>query len=122
MSNNYTSWVEKAADNLKWAEDNLKIGNFPLVCYLSQQSVELLLKGHLYKLGKIPPKVHNLIALAKECEKSGLNIDDFINDLATLSEYYFQSRYPDNLQEELNNKEAASQALDKARKIFDLVS
>lgn len=69
MHNNYRVWIDKSEENLKWAKDNLKSGNHPLVCYLSQQAVELLLKGYIYSNNKVPPKTHQLIRLAKFSEK-----------------------------------------------------
>ena len=104
MPNNYQAWRKKSEENLKWADDNLKAGNFPLVCYLAQQAVELLLKGYLYSQNKIPPKTHQLIRLAKFSEKLGLKIKGLLPKLAILSEYYLESRYPDQLNVDLNDK------------------
>jgi len=47
----YLKWLDKAGDNLKWAKDNLEDENYPLVCFLTQQAVELALKGFMYKRG-----------------------------------------------------------------------
>ncbi|MEK7498178.1 MAG: HEPN domain-containing protein [Patescibacteria group bacterium] len=121
MPNNHSVWFEKAKDNLRWAEDNLKAGNYPLVCYLSQQAVELLLKGYIYKQDKIPSKTHSLVILAKNAEEVGLKISDIIKDLAILSEYYFQSRYPDSLNKDLNNQGVAKRAVEKTERIFKAV-
>ena len=104
MPNNYQAWRKKSEENLKWADDNLKAGNFPLVCYLAQQAVELLLKGYLYSQNKIPPKTHQLIRLAKFSEKLGLKIKGLLPKLAILSEYYLESRYPDQLNVDLNDR------------------
>ena len=118
MPNNYQAWRKKSEENLKWADDNLKAGNFPLVCYLAQQAVELLLKGYLYSQNKIPPKTHQLIRLAKFSEKLGLKIKDLLAKLAVLSEYYLESRYPDQLNVDLNDRRIAVEALEAARKIY----
>lgn len=122
MPNNYQAWLEKSEENLKWAEDNLKAGNFPLVCYLSQQAVELLLKGYIYSQNKIPPKTHHLIRLAKVSEKLGLKVKSLLPKLATLSEYYLESRYPDQLEKSLDNRKTAAKALEDARKIYKEVA
>lgn len=118
MPNNYQAWLKKSEENLKWAEDNLKARNFPLVCYLSQQAVELLLKGYIYSQNKIPPKTHQLIRLAKVSEKLGLKVKSLLPKLATLSEYYLESRYPDQLEKSLDNRKVATKACKDARKIY----
>lgn len=51
MPTDYQDWLSRSEDNLKWARDNLSLGNWPLVGFLSQQAVELLLKGYLYVVG-----------------------------------------------------------------------
>ena len=70
----YKLWFKKADDNLLWAEDNLDDGFYPLVCFLTQQAVELALKGFLYKKEVIAPKSHKLIDIYKVCEESGLKL------------------------------------------------
>jgi len=119
MQSDYGIWVLKAKDNLKWANDNLKLGNCPLVCYLSQQAVELLLKGYLYSKGSIPPKSHNLVMLAKLCEGYELKkVGKLLPKLAILSEFYFESRYPDSIVSELNDRYIAADALESAKDIY----
>jgi HEPN domain-containing protein len=63
QSDEYKLWFKKADDNLKWASDNLIDGNYSLVCFLSQQAVELTLKGYLYLKEVIPVKTHSLVNL-----------------------------------------------------------
>ncbi len=114
----YALWVSKARDNLKWAGDNLPLGNYPLVCFLSQQAVELLLKGFIYSKGQIPPKTHNLVRLENVCSELGLNIKKHLQDLATLSEFYFETRYPDEALTELNNRSVAEKGYESAKTIL----
>lgn len=117
----YQVWFDKANDNLKWANDNLKDGNFPLVCYLSQQAVELALKGYLYSRNEIPPRTHQLIRLSEVCRSVGLDLESFLPLLAKLSEYYFGSRYPDEFNEELESRGVAEEAIEMAEKILGFV-
>ena len=121
MSSDFGIWIGKSKDNLKWAEDNLKIGNYPLVCYLAQQSTELLLKGCLYFKNQVPPKTHNLLFLSKKCEELGFDLKEVEVKLATLTEYYAESRYPDTLNTELDSLKIAGEALDVAKEIQELV-
>jgi HEPN domain-containing protein len=114
MGSDYKKWLQASEDNLKWAKDNLEDGNYPLVCFLSQQTIELLLKGFIYSKNKIPPKTHNLVRLAHYCKKLGMEVEDILPKLALLSEYYFTSRYPDEFDEKLKNKQTAVSAFKKA--------
>lgn len=114
-------WVSKAQDNLKWAGDNLPLKNYPLVCFLSQQAVELLLKGFIYSKGQIPPKTHNLIRLEGVCADLGLNLKPYLEDLATLSEFYFETRYPDEILSELNEQTVAENAHRVATSLFEKI-
>lgn len=96
MVANYQVWVNQAEENLKWARDNLELANYSLVGVLAQQAVELILKGYLYARRKVPSKTHNLLRLMEESKKLGLSLDrDFSEELAELSEFYFDARYPD---------------------------
>ena len=122
QSNEYKLWISKAEDNLLWAKDSFEDGFYPLVCFLSQQAVELVLKGYLYKKEIIPAKTHNLINLFEICSKSGLKLSKNNNlGLNTLTDYYFESRYPDALEIELNNINLAKEALSLAQEIVKTV-
>lgn len=114
----YALWISKARDNLKWARDNLPLGNYPLVCFLSQQAVELVLKGFIYSKGQIPPKTHNLVRLETVCAELGLNVKNHLNDLAILSEFYFETRYPDEALAELNEQSVAEQGYQSSKTIM----
>ena len=118
---NYQVWVQKAEDNLRWSKDNLESENYPLVCYLSQQAVELILKGYIYSKNEIPPKTHQLIRLTKVCSNLNLDLDEYLPVLAILAEYYFESRYPDEFNPELEKKEVAQKAYSSAKKVVEYV-
>lgn len=122
QSDEYKLWFSKADDNLKWASDNLVGGNYPLVCFLSQQAVELVLKGYLYLKETIPAKTHSLVNLSEICIRQGLELsEEIIEYLNILSDYYFESRYPDILDINLDNKKVAQEALESAKKIVEKV-
>lgn len=123
QSDEYELWFKKADDNLKWASDNLIDGNYLLVCFLSQQAAELVLKGYLYLKEIIPIKTHNLVNLSEICTRQGLELsEEIIKDLNILTDYYFESRYPDMLDIDLDNEKVAKEALESAKKIVERVS
>ncbi len=122
QSDEYKLWFERADDNLKWASDNLVDGNYPLVCFLSQQAVELVLKGYLYLKETIPTKTHSLVNLSEICMKQGLELPEvMVKYLDILTDYYFESRYPDMLDIDLDDEKVAMEALESAKRIVEKV-
>lgn len=122
QSDEYKLWFKKADDNLKWASDNLVDGNYALVCFLSQQAAELVLKGYLYLKETIPIKTHNLVNLSEVCMRQGLELsEEIIKSLNILTDYYFETRYPDMLDINLDNEEVAKAALQSAQKIVEKI-
>jgi HEPN domain-containing protein len=122
QSDEYRLWFKKAEDNLLWAKGNLEEGFYPLVCFLSQQAVEIALKGFLYSKDLIPPKIHNLVKIFDVCSKSGLKLSKAASDgLDILTDYYFETRYPDMLNNDLNNENVAKTAIESAVAIVKVV-
>lgn len=122
QSDEYKLWFNRADDNLKWASDNLLDVNYPLVCFLSQQAVELVLKGYLYLKETVPAKTHSLVNLSEICKKQGLELsEEMMKYLDILTDYYFESRYPDMLDINLDNEKVAREALESAKKIVEKV-
>lgn len=122
QSDEYKLWFKKADDNLKWASDNLVDGNYLLVCFLSQQAAELVLKGYLYLKETIPVKTHSLVNLSEICMRRGLKLsEETIKSLDILTDYYFESRYPDMLDINLDNEKVAKEAFESAKKIVEKI-
>lgn len=122
QSDEYKLWFKKADDNLKWATDNLVSGNYSLVCFLAQQAVELVLKGYLYLKEAVPTKTHNLVNLSEICMRLGLELsEEEIEHLNVLTDYYFESRYPDTLDINLDDEKMAKDAIKSAEEIVKKV-
>ena len=122
QSDEYKLWFKRADDNLKWASDNLIDGNYSLVCFLSQQAAELVLKGYLYLKEIVPTKTHSLVNLSEICMRQGLKFsEEIIKYLNILTDYYFESRYPDMLDIDLDNEKVAKEALESAKKIVEKI-
>ena len=66
-------------------------------CVHAQQYVEKMIKEKIVEFGGDPPRIHNLVSLMTEFEKtSGITVPDDIQlYLSTLNSYYFEMRYPD---------------------------
>lgn len=122
QSDEYKTWFTRADDYLKWTKDNLKDGNYPLVCFLSQQAIEIAFKGFIYFKDKVPPKTHDLVKVLDDAKNLGLEIGEELSEnLDTISDYYFESRYPDVEDRSLDNKQIAEEALESAIKIVKKV-
>lgn len=64
----------------------------------------------------------NISCGMKKSEKLGLRIEDeMIPKMTILSKYYLESRYPDILEEDLNNRKYAEEALEFAREIVGAI-
>ena len=122
QSDEYKTWFTRADDYLKWTKDNLKNGNYPLVCFLSQQAIEIAFKGFIYFKDKVPPKTHDLIKVLDDAKSLGLEIGEELSEkLDIISDYYFESRYPDVEDRSLDNKQIAEKALESAIEIVKKV-
>lgn len=122
QSDEYKLWFNRADDNLKWATDNLVSGNYSLVCFLAQQAVELVLKGYLYLKETIPTKTHSLVNLSEICVRQDLKLsEEEIQHLNVLTDYYFESRYPDMLDINLDDEKVAKDAIKSAEEIVKKV-
>lgn len=93
MSGPHEEWLEKAEDDLKFAEIGLKEGFCAQVCFLSQQAIEKCLKGTLVFLGRSYPKVHGLRELSKLIPE--LDLKEWATALTIIDGYYVPLRYPD---------------------------
>lgn len=113
-------WYLQSIHDLEYARKNFEIQGYDIACFLSQQSVEKLLKSIVaYEKGKIP-RTHYLDEI---CNALGLN--DEITDMAIdLTADYTFSRYPDvseNVPYLEYTEEIANEKIEKAEKIFNLL-
>ena len=89
-------WAEQGRYDLDTAQAMMQSGRYVYVLFCCQQAVEKMLKGVIAKLTQeMPPRIHNLMQLAK---RAGLEPDAEQSLLMReLSEYYIQSRYPEEI-------------------------
>ena len=124
------SWLDRAIDDLKFAESGIKEGFYTQPCFISQQAAEKALKALIYSkepnmdLKEIKElKTHNLPFLLNKIESIGIKIGEETKSSAkTLNRYYLPTRYPD-IPDPIGNytKEIANDALEKAEKIIEFV-
>jgi HEPN domain-containing protein len=124
-----SSWLEKAKDDILWAQSSLDDGFYSPTCFVSQQIAEKALKALVFSLQKnfTPAEIkerrtHNLNILIKIINKN-ISIPKRIKYFSeNLNEFYLPTRYPD-IPDPVGNytKKVALEALKKAREIVKFV-
>lgn len=94
--NNYQEWIKKAKEDLVSLESLLKHkdGSPSTGCFLAQQTAEKLLKALLVYEELELEKIHDLVKIVNTLELDVPEIKDFENDIATITRYYIETRYP----------------------------
>ncbi len=116
-------WADRARYDLETARAMLDSERFLYVLFCCQQAIEKMLKGVIAaRTGELPPRLHNLMQLAKHVgvkpEVSQARL------MRELSEYYFQSRYPDTMEAAFSDvsAETAREALDQTEAVVQWLS
>lgn len=111
------AWLDRAREDLRSAELLAAHGGHPdTICFLCQQAVEKALKGALTRVGIAPPKIHDLVALARAARAAGLPDSAPDGDLAFLAGCYLASRYPMLAMQRMTPADAS-----RARRVADAV-
>lgn len=114
------SWFARAQEDLNAVGLLLKKGGSSnLACFHAQQAVEKYLKGFLAHHEIHVRKIHDLESLLEECENINHSFKDFHDAILFLSQFYIESRYPDDYIE-FSHKDA-EKALKAAQKIKEFV-
>jgi HEPN domain-containing protein len=61
----HEQWLDRAEDDLSFAQLGFREKYFSQACFLSQQVVEKSLKGFLLAKGRAYPRLHKVFELAK---------------------------------------------------------
>lgn len=94
------AWLAKAEEDRLFCEALLKEHAPPSgVCFHTQQMAEKLLKAVITSHNVLPPKEHDLTALATLAAAYGSPLDDIKEELKTLNRYYIEPRYPADVPE-----------------------
>lgn len=89
-------WLRFAEDDYRlvvflWSEATYFYG---VICFHAQQFVEKILKGVLEGAGEIPPRTHDINALAKRIVKLNIRVPLTEDEILLLSSIYIDTRYP----------------------------
>ena len=97
MNRTVREWIKKGEADYRSAERELQVkegANYDLVCFLSQQCAEKLMKALLISKSVLPPKTHDLRTLDRLITEAikGWSVDE--DELVFLSGAAVDFRYP----------------------------
>lgn len=108
-------WLAIALGDLRAAEALLREPALPgrQAAELAQQAAEKALKAAIVFEGDVPPRTHDLEALARRVP-AGRRVQALEVDLARLTDVLAQSRYPDFFESPLDHEDAGILVADAA--------
>jgi HEPN domain-containing protein len=110
-------WLRCAEDDLRSAEILLRQGGVPRIsCFHAQQAAEKSIKAIFVFLQVDFPFTHDLNRL-RDMLPEGWAVKEDFPDLAGLSEWAVEPRYPGDLREA--TKEEAQTAVEQARNVYE---
>ncbi|MGI9953149.1 HEPN domain-containing protein [Moorellaceae bacterium AZ2] len=96
MKKQAEAWLKIAAEDLDTAKYNFEGKRYLWAIFLCQQALEKALKAVYYeRYEKVPPRKHDLVALAKAAGVLEELDNDVIDYLRRLTVYYIEARYPE---------------------------
>ena len=121
MTDKSAYWIELAEYDLDTAAAMLETKRFLYVGFMCHQCIEKAIKAVIaVSSDEMPPKVHNLLRLAEQCELLDKMNDAQKNVLFTLNPLNIESRYPsfkDNLLSQLS-KERCAEIISDTKELF----
>lgn len=97
MKSDTSQWVNKAEDDFRVAERELRVTDLPsfdAICFHSQQCAEKYLKAFLTEQAVAFPPTHVLVDLLALCLPLALDFNTIRPDLEDLTVYGVRVRYP----------------------------
>jgi len=97
MRNDTGQWVNKAEDDFRVAERELRVTDLPsydAICFHSQQCAEKYLKAFLTEHAIAFPPTHALVDLLTLCLPSASDFNTIRQNLEDLTVYGVRVRYP----------------------------
>ena len=118
-------WFSQAREDFATAEILFESGRHYMVCFLSQQIAEKVLKAYLYSRGRDLVYGHSVTKLCEACADYDGRFDALKKEIKNLDQYYIEARYPNGLPEsvpaEFFDENDAKGALDMARRAMEVV-
>jgi HEPN domain-containing protein len=115
-------WLQRANDDVHWAQTSLDDEIYYGACFVSQQAVEKILKSFLLYHNKKFPKIHDLPKLIHECAHHDKRLLVFLKKTAIVNDYYTGARYPALTDFQHFSKKQAQEACLIAQEVVEYVS
>jgi len=117
MKEEAKTWIEQAEDSLKDAEFLYSGSRYSMAVYCCHQALEKLLKGCIIQFAnQLPPKSHNLDALARQTTLKFP--ENWLEDLAEITRHFWRVRYPDFQKYAYTSKELVEPTYSKTQEVF----
>ena len=117
----FETWRLKAEEDFTAASILAEHGGpAATICFLCQQVAEKYLKGYLLLRRQSPKRIHHVDVLLEDCIAFDDSFQLLVDDAVFLKRYYIESRYPDDLAEDVRPEEVAS-AMAAASHLRDFV-
>ena len=87
-------WLNRARSNLALAQSDTVGAMNEDLCFEAQQAAEKAVKAVFIQNGVIFPYIHDLDALLKRLERSGVKIPKYVRQADELTKFALVTRYP----------------------------
>ena len=110
-------WIEQAKEQFDDALYLYQGSRYSMAVYCCHQALEKILKAAIVDFtNQVPPKIHNLDALAR---KTTLNLPpSWYEDLAEITRHFRRVRYPDFRRHKYTSKGKIQPTIDKTQEIY----
>lgn len=116
-------WLQRANDDILWANDSFATKHFSGVCFLSQQIAEKALKAYLFHQKQKLIRTHDLERLLEKCLTFDKDFLSLKQNCQILNDYYIDTRYPDIWDiGRFDDEKMAQEALSFTKEIYDFVA
>ena len=117
----FETWRLKAEEDFSAASILAEHGGpAATICFLCQQVAEKYLKAYLLLRRQPPRRIHHLDVLLEDCIALDGSFQHLVDDAVSLKRYYLESRYPDDLPQDVRPEEA-TEAMTAASHLRDFV-
>lgn len=116
-------WIDTAQYDLDTARAMLETKRYLYVGFMCHQTIEKALKAVIANSNKFPPKIHNLIELAKQSSIYGIMDESYRKLIRELNPLNIESRYPsykDNINAILTEK-YCTQLLENVGRFYEWI-
>lgn len=109
-STGVSHWLQRAQDDVRWAQVSFKDEIYYGACFVSQQAIEKVLKAFLLQHNQKFPKIHDLPTLLQAAAKHDKTLLKFLDKVIAVNDYYTNARYPDLFEFQHYSKAQAKEA------------